>query len=117
MLIIPDPQIDFQIPNLWQRLCIYTYGTPVAPVGGGQFSSLNALLFRFSEIIRLWSITLLPATVALPPYYSYRIFTIITARSVISSAATQNVIGRATCIHCDGPHSSRALNIKRASKS
>ena len=57
MLIIPDPQIDFQIPNLWQRLCIYTYGTPVAPVGGGQFSSLNALLFRFSEIIRLWSIS------------------------------------------------------------
>ena len=36
MLIIPDPQIDFQIPNLWQRLCIYTYGTPVAPVGGGN---------------------------------------------------------------------------------
>jgi hypothetical protein len=30
MLIIPDPQIDFQIPNLWQRLCIYTYRPPVA---------------------------------------------------------------------------------------
>ena len=34
MIIIPDPQIDFQIPNLWQRPYIYTYGTPVAPVGG-----------------------------------------------------------------------------------
>ena len=56
MIIIPDPQIDFQIPNLWQRPSIYTYGTPVAPVGG-QFSSLNTLLFRFSEIIRLWSIS------------------------------------------------------------
>ena len=39
MLIIPDPQIDFQIPNLWQRLCIYTYGTPVALWGGGLSST------------------------------------------------------------------------------
>ena len=55
MIIIPDPQIDFQIPNLWHWPCIYTYGTPVAPVGATQ--QLEYDKCRFSEIIRLRSIS------------------------------------------------------------
>ena len=61
------------------------------------------------------SVTLVCHT--LPPYYDYSVQRLDRCLSSILQAATQNVIGRAACIHCDGPHISRALNIMRASKS